>query len=113
MRFKPSRSSADREQSQNFEGVYSATSILTESNLHSRVLQTRLTPKLGALIPIICSELDYAMTRELPGFESALSHVLSKIRKRANFMSRRMGEHRGLWLDHPSRESRLVSTLSW
>lgn len=42
------------------------TSILTESNLHSRVLQTKLTPKLGPLIPIIRDELDYAVAEELP-----------------------------------------------
>ena len=53
---------------QNFQGVYSAISILTESNLHSRVLQTRLTPKLGPLIPIIREELEYSMTQELPEF---------------------------------------------
>ena len=54
---------------QNFEGVYSATSILTESNLHSRVLQTKLTPKLGPLVPIILNELEYAMTQELSDFD--------------------------------------------
>lgn len=48
--------------------MYSATSILTESNLHTSVLQTKLTPKLGPLIPIIREELDYAMTQELPDF---------------------------------------------
>ena len=51
---------------QNFQGVYSATSILTESDLHSRVIRGALTPKLGLLVPIIRNELHYAMTQELP-----------------------------------------------
>lgn len=50
--------------------VYSATSIFTESNLHSVVLQTILTPKLGPLIPNIRDELDYAMIQELPDFDT-------------------------------------------
>lgn len=53
---------------QNFQGVYSATSILSESNLHSRVSKSRLTPKLGPLIPIIREELEYSMTQELLEF---------------------------------------------
>lgn len=59
---------------QNFQGVYSATSVLTESNLHSRVLRTRLTPKLGYLVPMICDELDYAMTQELPDINGVFSN---------------------------------------
>ncbi|CAF9916908.1 MAG: hypothetical protein ALECFALPRED_010907 [Alectoria fallacina] len=59
----------------NFQGVYSATSILTESNLHSVVLQTKLTPKLGPLIPIIRDELEYAMTQEMLDFDKGWKSV--------------------------------------
>ncbi|KAL8673743.1 MAG: hypothetical protein Q9168_001850 [Polycauliona sp. 1 TL-2023] len=47
------------------EGI-PATSILAESNLHSHVLRTKFTPKLGTLIPTIRSELEYALAVELP-----------------------------------------------
>lgn len=51
---------------QNFQGVYSATDVLAESDLHSRVIQRNLTPKLNVLVPILREELDYGIAKELP-----------------------------------------------
>ena len=39
---------------------------MLEGDLHTRVLQTKMTPNLGAMIPLMQDELDYAMSVELP-----------------------------------------------
>lgn len=50
----------------NFEGLYSTTSIMLEGNLHTRTIQTKLTPKLGSLVPATELELKLALAEELP-----------------------------------------------
>ena len=39
---------------------------MLEGDLHTRVLQTKLTPNLGSIIPVMQDELDYALGVELP-----------------------------------------------
>ena len=39
---------------------------MLEGDLNTRVFQTKLTPNLGAMIPLILDKLDYAMNVELP-----------------------------------------------
>ena len=39
---------------------------MLEGNLHTRVLQTKLTPSLSSMIPVMQEELDYALSLELP-----------------------------------------------
>ena len=50
----------------NAQGVFSITDVLAKSNLHTRVIQTRLTPKLGALVPTVRDELAFALEKEFP-----------------------------------------------
>ncbi|KAE8375461.1 cytochrome P450 [Aspergillus bertholletiae] len=49
----------------NLLGKYSTTLILLESDLHTRMLQTKLTPNLGSFIGVIESELKFAMEKEI------------------------------------------------
>ncbi|PCG89956.1 Cytochrome P450 [Penicillium occitanis (nom. inval.)] len=49
----------------NFQGLYSTTSILLEGHLHTRTIQTRLTPKLRHHVPIVQQVLDKAIKKEL------------------------------------------------
>jgi len=75
----------------NFQGVYSATAVLNQSSLHNYVIQRRLTPKLSHLVPIVCEELDYTIEQEFPdcegewssqpGFE-LLIHLISRLASR-------------------------------
>ncbi|KAL5362268.1 cytochrome P450 [Aspergillus floccosus] len=58
--------SAIKAHMKNLLGRYSTINILDEGILHTHVLQTELTPRLGNLIPVIKSELDFALARELP-----------------------------------------------
>ncbi|KAL0262791.1 hypothetical protein SLS55_001764 [Diplodia seriata] len=58
--------SAIRAHIKNLLGRYSTTLILLESDLHSKVLQTKLTPSLGSIIPIVKDELDFALKKETP-----------------------------------------------
>lgn len=51
---------------QNFQGNYSTIDILLEGNLHTHVIQTRLTPKLGTLVAPICQEIRQSLATELP-----------------------------------------------
>lgn len=93
--------------------MYSATSILTESNLHTRVLQTKLSPKLGPLIPIIREELDYAMTQELPVLDSMYLQHSFLHKTRTDNPPRRLEGCRGLRLDNSSYQPGLFQTLCW
>lgn len=74
---------------QNAEGAFALTDVLATSNLHTRVIQTRLTPKLGVLVPSIRKELDVAFQKELPGCSNAwvsleIYHILHQIVGRAS-----------------------------
>ncbi|KAI9697356.1 MAG: hypothetical protein M1820_007862 [Bogoriella megaspora] len=51
---------------QNFEGLYSTTSILLEGHLHTQTIQSKLTPSLAKLVPITERELEKALASELP-----------------------------------------------
>ncbi|KAL8672330.1 MAG: hypothetical protein Q9224_007583, partial [Gallowayella concinna] len=50
----------------NLLGRYSTTDILLESDLHSRMLQSKLTPNLGNFIPSMKEELLAVLDDELP-----------------------------------------------
>ncbi|OQD97276.1 hypothetical protein PENVUL_c084G05497 [Penicillium vulpinum] len=50
----------------NLLGKYSTIDILQEGNLHTHVLQTKLTPNLGSMISTIEEELRFAMEEEIP-----------------------------------------------
>lgn len=54
---------------ENSEGAFALTDVLATSNLHTRVIQTRLTPKLGALVPSVYQELEIALKMEIPRCE--------------------------------------------
>lgn len=74
---------------QNAEGAFALTDVLATSNLHTRVIQTRLTPKLGALVPSVRRELDVAFQKELPRCHDSwanleIYHVLHQIVGRAS-----------------------------
>ncbi|KAM5442855.1 putative ent-kaurene monooxygenase [Microsporum ferrugineum] len=58
--------SAIRAHIKNLLGKYSTTNILLESDLHTRMLQTKLTPNLGSFVSVIESELQLAMDLEVP-----------------------------------------------
>ena len=47
-------------------GKYSTTLILLESELHTKMLQTKLTPNLGSFVSVIESELQFALDVEVP-----------------------------------------------
>lgn len=81
--------------------MYSATSILAESNLHTRVLQTKLTPKLGPLVPIIRKELEFAMAHELPELNSEYCYGLGKTSVADTVLSG-VAECRGVSVAHPT-----------
>jgi len=49
-----------------FAGDWVKGTIFDESDVQTRVLQTKLTPSLTALVPILRDELDYAFQKELP-----------------------------------------------
>ena len=64
---------------QNLLGRISTTDLLLESDLHTRVLQTRLTPNLGKLFNIIKEEHDFAMRVELPQIDGQTDlHLFAK-----------------------------------
>ncbi|KAF3480659.1 P450 monooxygenase No.2 [Arthroderma uncinatum] len=58
--------SAIRAHIKNLLGKYSTTNILLESDLHTRMLQTKLTPNLGSFVSVIESELQLALDLEVP-----------------------------------------------
>lgn len=45
---------------------YIGVNLLLESDLHTRVLQTKLTPILATTIPTMIDEMDFAMESEIP-----------------------------------------------
>lgn len=73
----------------NAEGAFALTDVLATSNLHTKVIQTRLTPKLGALVPSVREELDIALNKEFPQCNKnwanlEIYHVLHQIVGRAS-----------------------------
>ncbi len=73
----------------NAEGAFALTDVLATSNLHTTVIQTRLTPKLGALVPSVRNELDIALDIEFPRCDKTwvnleIYHVLHQIVGRAS-----------------------------
>ena len=67
---------------QGFGGKYTTTDIMLEGDLHTRILQTKLTPNLGSLIPVVQDELEHAMRDELPisnGMQFSISIFVMQI----------------------------------
>jgi len=64
---------------QNLLGRYSTTDILLESDLHSRMLQTKLTPNLGTFIPTMKEELLAAMGGELPDCKGEILSIFDMV----------------------------------
>ncbi|KAL4875194.1 cytochrome P450 [Aspergillus karnatakaensis] len=58
--------SAIKAHMKNLLGKYSTIDILDEGILHTHVLQTDLTPRLGNLIGTVKDELDFALAHEMP-----------------------------------------------
>ncbi|RAL12479.1 cytochrome P450 [Aspergillus homomorphus CBS 101889] len=58
--------SAIKAHMKNLLGRYSTIDILDEGILHTQVLQTDLTPRLGSLTHAVKDELDFALAQELP-----------------------------------------------
>jgi hypothetical protein len=50
----------------NVMGAYTTADLMLEGNLHTRVLQVKLTPNLVQYMTIIEEELDFAFKVELP-----------------------------------------------
>ena len=50
----------------NSDRDFAITNVLAQGELHSRVIWTRLTPKLGLLTTVLRDELYYAMEIEFP-----------------------------------------------
>ena len=74
---------------ENAEGAFALTDVLATSNLHTKVIQTRLTPKLGALVPSVREELDVALKLEFPPCDKEwvdleIYHVLHQVVGRAS-----------------------------
>ncbi|KAL1981482.1 hypothetical protein VTN96DRAFT_2511 [Rasamsonia emersonii] len=59
----------------NFEGLYSTTSILLEGNLHTRTIQARLTPRLRHHVPVVQEVLGRAFPKELPATKDGYTSV--------------------------------------
>ena len=62
---------------QNLLGSYTTTDVLLKSKLHVHMLQTKLTPSLGNLFPIIQDELEDAMEKEMPVCNGMSAHCTS------------------------------------
>ncbi|KAF2122026.1 cytochrome P450 [Lophiotrema nucula] len=54
---------------ENFQGSYSTIDILLRGNLHTHAIQTKLTPRLGMFVPLICEEIKKAMAEVFPPCE--------------------------------------------
>lgn len=67
--------SSMRAQARNTVGRYTGTTILTESDLHRRVVQEKLNPRLGTTIPAMKDELDFAIRSEMPDCEGEIPIV--------------------------------------
>ncbi|KAM5449476.1 putative ent-kaurene monooxygenase [Microsporum audouinii] len=65
----------------NLLGSYSTTQILLETNLNTRVLQTRLTPALGVIFPDMKDELRFALEAETPECEEPEKWIPVSINK--------------------------------
>ncbi|KAI0850466.1 putative cytochrome P450 monooxygenase [Daldinia vernicosa] len=59
----------------NFEGLYSTTAILTEGNLHTRTIQSRLTPRLRHHVPVVQEVLNRHFPEELPATKYGYSKI--------------------------------------
>jgi len=51
-------------------GNHSGLNLLLESDLHTKILQTKLTPNLANFTGIMRDELDYAISMDVPECES-------------------------------------------
>ncbi|TVY83155.1 Cytochrome P450 monooxygenase AtmP [Lachnellula suecica] len=51
---------------ENFQGNYNTIDILLRGNLHTHAIHTRLTPKLGLFVPLICDEIKWGISQEIP-----------------------------------------------
>ncbi|KAI1454028.1 cytochrome P450 monooxygenase [Annulohypoxylon moriforme] len=67
--------SAIRAHIKNLLGHYSTTLILLESDLHTQVLQQKLTPNLAGTIPVVKDELDFSLETEVPKCSSEWNEV--------------------------------------
>jgi hypothetical protein len=61
---------------QNLLGSYTQTGIILESDLHFRLLQSKLTPNLGSLAVPMQDELDFAMDADFPRCKGILIFFL-------------------------------------
>ncbi|KAH8703476.1 putative cytochrome P450 [Talaromyces proteolyticus] len=59
----------------NMVGQYSYMDVLLESNLHTRVLQSKLTPNLANFTSAMADELNYALAKALPNVTDQWSEV--------------------------------------
>ena len=53
--------------------MYSVTNILLEGDLHTRMVQRKLNPKLGLFTPVIREALEVALEKELPPCEGKVT----------------------------------------
>jgi len=53
----------------NMQSGYTLMDVLGQTKLFIQVIQTRLNPKLGPMIPIVRNELDFAFEKEMPPCE--------------------------------------------
>lgn len=58
------------------EGQYFHLDFLLESNLHTRILQSKLTPKLADFTMDMVDEFDYAIHKALPDVQGAFQSLL-------------------------------------
>lgn len=66
--------SAVQVQAKNMGGKYTRSNILTDSNLHFRVVQNKLTPELNRYLAMAKDELDYAWDIDMPQSEGKPSY---------------------------------------
>ncbi|KAL8687605.1 MAG: hypothetical protein Q9218_006273, partial [Villophora microphyllina] len=64
--FRHAKSNIDQGYKQNLLGKYTTLDTVLKSDLHGRVLQTRLTPNLKTLIPLLKDELEVVMAEHFP-----------------------------------------------
>lgn len=50
----------------NMQSNYTIMDVLGTTKIFISVIQTKLTPKLGALVPVVRDELDFSMKKEMP-----------------------------------------------
>ncbi|KAI1762805.1 hypothetical protein GGR53DRAFT_532148 [Hypoxylon sp. FL1150] len=71
--------SAIRAHLANLLSRYSTTRILLESDLHTEVLQTKLTPDLVVVIPAMKDELDFALKAELAASIKHMENIFTTV----------------------------------